>query len=145
MNDLRPRRARRVLLRLAAGTVALLALGGPTPGYIGSCDAGGSRVADPDQFCADRRDAECARDAYAGRITREMYNVCRMGIETECSGFNWAGGCSPSPETAAACVDALRDMTRIGTVTSAIPECMSGALCGTGTAPLVSPPDDDGI
>jgi hypothetical protein len=131
---------RRSLLRLAAGVVILLALGGPTPGYIGSCDAGGARVADPAQFCVDKRSAECARDLSAMRITMEMYNACSATLLSECNGFNWAAGCSPSPETADACLAALRDPSRLGTLNSEIVECNAASLCGA--APLVS---DDGI
>ncbi len=136
------RSLRRLVLRAAAGTVILLALGGPTPGYIGSCDASGPRVADPAQFCVDRRQAECARDYYGMRISADMYNACAMTIESSCAGFNWTAGCSPSPETAGACVSALREMSRVGTATAMIPECYMESLCGA--APLVSP-DPDGI
>jgi hypothetical protein len=132
----------RIAIRLGAGVIILLALGGPTPGYVGTCDAsGGSTVADPAQFCTSRKTWECARDYAAHRIDMGMYNACALGIDAACAGFNWTPGCAPSPQLADACISALSDMSRVGTPTPMIEECYTESLCGG--APLTTP--DDGI
>lgn len=137
----------RVLLRLLAGTVALLALGGPTPGYVGSCTAGSPAVVDAQEFCVNRKVAECVRDRVAERTDDPQYQSCMLMIEGACTGITW-NGCAPSAQIADACISALRDMSRIGTANAMIVECYTETLCGA--APLVSPDElvsseDDGI
>jgi hypothetical protein len=124
-----------------AGTIALLALGGPTPGYVGSCSAGSPAVVDAQQFCVDRKVAECVRDRVALRTDDPQYQACMLAISSSCEGATW-NGCAPSAQIADACISALRDMTRIGTPNTMIVECYTETLCGA--APLVTP-DDDGI
>lgn len=135
-----PKSLRRVLLRLGAGVVILLALGGPTPGYVGTCSTDTPAVVDPEQFCVDRKSSECARDRVAGRTDEATYNACANMIESQCTGATWTNGCAPSPQLAGACISALRDMSRLATLNAMIEECYQETLCGT--APLVTP---DGI
>jgi hypothetical protein len=132
----------RVALRASAGVVLLLALGGPTPGYVGNCSGGGTPAGvDPVAFCTNKRTYICARDNYAGRIDMNQYNQCRAMIDSVCAGFSF-GSCAPTQSQAQACIDALADPMRVGTPDSMIPECSSTALCG-GT--MLVAPDPGGI
>lgn len=127
--------ARRTLLRAAALVVVGLALGGPTPGYVGNCDPnGGPGTVNRVQFCTDKETYQCARDLAAGRIDMTQYNVCAGAIDSHCQGFNFPPGCLPSQPLADACIGALSDQARIGTMSQDIVECQSNSLCGA--APL---------
>lgn len=129
---------RRLAIRLGAGTILLLALGGPTPGYIGSCSVGQSAPVDAEQFCVNRKSAECVRDRVAMRTNQVMYEACANAILTQCEGATWI--CEPSAEMAAACIEALRDSDRLGMTNDMIVECSQDTFCGG--APLTLPPDD---
>ncbi len=129
--------ARKITLRLGALVIVGLALGGPTPGYVGTCDPGGSAgTVDRVQFCTDKETYQCARDLAAGRIDMTQYNVCAGHIDTDCHGFNFPAGCAPSHPLADACISALSDSSRISTRSEMIVECQSNTLCGA--APLTS-------
>ena len=122
---------RRFMLRAGALVVVALALGGPTPGYVGSCSTSGpDQSVDRVQFCVDSSTWKCARDLGAGRIDMNAYNACRARIDTDCAGFNFPAGCSPSRPRADACNSALSDANRIGTRSEDIVECQSNTLCG---------------
>lgn len=130
----------RWLLRAGALAVVATALGGPTPGYVGTCDPGGSRPAvDPEAWCNERESVECARDLAAMRINMSMYSACQASVETTCRGFNFPPGCSPSRELAAQCIDDLSRTDLLSTPSDAMPSCQSDALCGA--ASLVSDPE----
>jgi len=123
------------LLRAGALLVVGLALGGPTPGYVGNCDPGaGNSSVDRVQFCTDKETYACARDLAAGRIDMTQYNVCAGLIDGDCHGFNFPAGCAPSRQLADACIGAVSDSSRIGTMTQDLVECQSNTLCGA--APL---------
>jgi hypothetical protein len=129
---------RRFVLRAGALVVVALALGGPTPGYVGNCDGtGGSGSVDRVQFCTDELGWECARDN-ARHPDTTVYNACVAQIDRTCAGFNFPAGCAPSHQLAYACISALADAGRVATPTAMIVECQSTTLCGTG-APLTSP------
>lgn len=129
---------RRFVLRALALVVVALALGGPTPGYVGNCSPGsGTSTVDRVQFCTDKETYQCARDLAAGRIDMNQYNTCSGRIDSDCAGFNFPAGCAPSNELAHACIDALSRPERIGTPNDMIVECQSNTLCGA--APLSSP------
>ncbi len=95
-------------LRLAAGAVIFLALGGPAPGNVGGC--GTVPVADSRGFCVDKRDAECRRDHFAGRIDDVERDQCLREIETRCTGSAWPPGCSPTVDQTEACLTILLRM-----------------------------------
>ncbi len=100
------KRASRWTLRLVAGAVMFLALGGPAPGNVGGC---GSTVpvADAKNFCFDRNKAKCDRDHYAQRITQAQYDQCVAAIAGQCESFAWPPGCTPTPAQAQACINLL--------------------------------------
>jgi len=126
---------RRFAIRFGGLAVLALAIGGPTPGYVGNCDPSGSGGSvDRVQFCTDKSTYACARDRLFGRTTQEQYNTCQMQIDSMCHGFNFPSGCSPTRQLADACINAVSDANRIATPTDALPECMSSTLCGA--APL---------
>ena len=136
---------RRLVIRAAGLAVLALAIGGPTPGYVGSCDPGGgssSTTVDPHDFCVTRLTYQCARDKAAGRIMCPAdpmapcpaYNTCVASIANMCSGFNLPAGCMPSTGIAQACYDALLTPARLSTPCSlmscGLSECGTPALCG---------------
>jgi hypothetical protein len=122
---------RRLMLRACALVVVALALGGPTPGYVGSCSTSGpDQTVDRVQFCTDTSTWKCARDLAAGRIDMNGYNTCSGRIDTDCAGFNFPAGCAPSRPRADACISALSDANRISTMSDSIVECQSNTLCG---------------
>ena len=119
----------RVVLRLVAGALLLIGLGGPSPGYVGGCDSG-PRTADPFQFCVSKETYVCARECAVGRYTPEMCSaLCGSNdaIVGRCAGFNWIPGCAPSESQTGVCIDALADSSRIGTPSNEIIECQN--LC----------------
>lgn len=97
-------RASKWALRVLAGAVMALSLTGPAPGNVGGCNAGSPPEADARAFCADRRFWECRRDQFAGRIDDAQFGSCLQRIETQCSGFVWPAGCSPTQGQAEGCV-----------------------------------------
>lgn len=129
---------KRIVLRAAALVVVGLALGGPTPGYVGNCSPGGGDdgTVDRVQFCTDKLTWQCARDLAAGRIDMNRYNTCVASILSDCAGFNFPSGCAPSHPLASACIDALSARDMINIPSDMIVQCQSTTLCG---AALVSP------
>lgn len=93
-------------LRLAAGAVLFLALGGPAPGNLGGC--GTVSTADARQFCTDREFWECRRDQFAGRISNEQFNTCVGEVMATCTGFAWPAECAPTQPQADACITILQ-------------------------------------
>ena len=93
-------------LRLGAGVVLFLALGGPAPGNVGGCGTVSS--ADARQFCTDKEFWECRRDQFAGRISAEEYDACLAAVTPTCTGFAWPAMCTPTEGQTAACVTILQ-------------------------------------
>jgi hypothetical protein len=124
---------RRFVLRAAALCVMALGIGGPTPGYVGNCDAGGGSSAsvDPTTFCTYRDTYFCARDHAAMRISDAQYNTCIMAVAGNCNGFNFPPGCAPSMELAQTCYNALLASGMLATTDMNITECQTATLCGT--------------
>jgi hypothetical protein len=100
-------------LRLAAGAVLFLALGGPAPGNVGGC--GTVSNADARQFCSDKEFWECRREQFAGRMSTEEFNVCVGAVMATCTGFAWPAECTVTQGQADACVTILQrtDLTRL--------------------------------
>lgn len=144
MNQTTPRTpsslSARIALRLAVGVVAFMALGGPSPGYIGGCSR--TTVApDAAQFCSDRRIFTCARDLRAARITPEEFMTCFETSTTFCAGRNWTEGCIPTQNVLVACISALQDESRDATLTADIVECQQQSICpGSATGALTVDP-----
>lgn len=112
--------------RLLAGAITFLALGGPSPGHVGSCDGSGE-LADPAQFCEAYRTFYCAREVSGGRISGTEYNACVQrtgagGPYMFCTGFNFTPGCEPSQRSADACIRAL-DQTDVSVPTGNVAQC----------------------
>lgn len=123
---------RRVVLRLAAGALALLALGGPSPGYIGGCSGVAPSAPDAHDYCIQKNGLVCVRDVMSGRITREQFdNICYPAITTRCGGASW-GACVPNTAQTNACLTALNDASRFSTVDSEIVECNQATWCPDG-------------
>ncbi|MBN8615596.1 MAG: hypothetical protein J0L92_33685 [Deltaproteobacteria bacterium] len=120
-----PRRAR-MLPRVLAGVIAFLALGGPSPGHVGSCDGSGE-LADAAMFCEAYRTYYCARELSGGRLPQDQYLQCTMrtgpgGPYTFCSGFNFTPGCEPSQRSADQCIRAL-DTADVAVRTDDVAQC----------------------
>lgn len=106
------KRASQWVLRIAAGVVMFLALGGPAPGNIGGCGSAPA-VSSPRTFCTDREFWKCRRDQYAERIDDATADACYRAIEGTCSGFNaWPAGCAPTPAQTDACINLLQRADR---------------------------------
>lgn len=121
---------RRLLLRVLAGIVTMLALGGPSPGHVGSCD-GGSELADTAEFCEVYRTFYCTREYAGGRMALEAYNACTSrspsGAYTYCV-TNPFDACQPLKRETDACVRGLADDSdEWSTPSTAIPQCQ---ICG---------------
>lgn len=102
-----------LLLRAVVLLVMALAIGAPSPGYVGGCQTSSGGV-EPSEFCRQFQSRVCARDRAAGRIDEAGYSSCVAQIDPTCSGFNFAAGCNPTQSTAEACYSALVDPTRVG-------------------------------
>lgn len=101
------KRASRYVVRLVAGVVMFLALGGPTPGNVGGCGSS-TPVALPRQFCLDFEFWKCRREQFANRIDAAEAQACYDAIEGICSGFNaWPAMCAPTPAEADVCISTL--------------------------------------
>lgn len=123
----------RALRRLVLGAFAFVMLGGPSPGYIGSCSP--SSAPDAYMFCRDRRYTECEREARAGRATPEQFMLCYDGVPAYCEMRRTWNDCIPTSAQLAGCLDALRDSSRDATPTPELPECAdfcATALVSTG-------------
>jgi hypothetical protein len=126
----RSQSARRVLLRLAAGVVLAMGLGGPSPGYTGGCGSSGGMVADARQFCVDKNTYTCARECATGRWDAARCDAtCGPHIVPGCMSFGWTPPCAPTQSVTAACIQALRDEALIGTPVDMITECQFSTLC----------------
>lgn len=103
------KRASRYFVRLAAGVVLFLALGGPTPGNVGGCGSS-TPVANPRQFCVDFEFWKCRREQFARRIDEPTAQACFAAIDAACSGRNaWVPStCAPTPAEAQACIAMLQ-------------------------------------
>lgn len=121
-----PSRAGKVAVRLFIASIAILALGGPSPGHVGSCDGSAERTPYI-EFCVQRSTANCERDLAATRIDAEQYGVCSTNVMPGCEGGNYApcNGVETAPSTTQtdACVAALRDPGRFGLLESELAEC----------------------
>lgn len=121
-----PSRTGKVALRLLIATIAILALGGPSPGHVGSCDGSAERTPYV-EFCVQRNTANCERDLTAGRIDGPGYTLCSGSVMMNCEGGNYTpcNGVETAPSTTQtdACVAALRDPARFGLLESELAEC----------------------
>jgi hypothetical protein len=117
----RPRRTGAIVVRVIVAAIGLLALGGPSPGHVGSCD-GSAELASPGDFCTRYRTWFCARELQGGRINAAEYTNCANGIATYCASFTF-GMCVPTQRRADSCISAMSDMGRVGTPSTLIPEC----------------------
>lgn len=117
----------RALIALAL----FIALGGPTPGSIGSC-SDEITVTDAQSFCIDTQALYCLRDFKAERISEDEYDACLADVAPACRGFTWNPEiCSPPPteQRATACIAALRSSERLETPNEEIIECRADILC----------------
>lgn len=122
----------RAIPRVLAGIIAVLALGGPSPGHVGSCDGSGEQ-ADSAMFCEAYRTYYCARELSGGRLPADQYSDCTRrtgsgGPYVFCAGFNFTPGCEPSQRSADACIRAL-DTTPVSVGTGDVAQC---DFCGGG-------------
>lgn len=88
---------------------------------------------DARQFCLDRESYTCAHECPSGRYdaTRCMTDCTSTAIVSRCGAFRWAPGCSPTRATTSACIDALRDATRMDVPAGTLPECQTATICGS--------------
>lgn len=122
-----PRRAR-LVPRALAGVIAFLALGGPSPGHVGSCDGSGE-LADPAMYCEAYRTYFCARELSGGRLPPGEYAACTQrtgagGPYAWCTGFSFGADplCHPSQRSADNCIRAL-DQTDVAVPTANVAQC----------------------
>ncbi len=104
------KRASKWTLRILAGAVMFMALGGPAPGTIGGCGSTVPVMSSVDH-CTDFEKAKCDRDHYAMRIDDQQYSQCVAAIATTCSGSTWPPNCSPTPAQSKACVNLLLQLS----------------------------------
>lgn len=97
------KRATKWMLRVLAGSIMVLALGGPAPGNVGGCGSTAA-VANPGQHCTDFEFWKCRRDQFAGRINNTQFNDCVARVDDTCSAAAWPAGCYPTPAQSNACV-----------------------------------------
>jgi len=116
----------RLLTRFIVGVLAVLALGGPSPGHVGSCDGSGE-LATPSEYCPLYRAYFCAREFQGGRINAAEYTTCADQSGAFCVGFNFDAACHPTKRRADSCIQAMMDAGRVSTPTTALPECQ---YCG---------------
>jgi len=151
--------------RALVGALLLMGLGGPSPGAVGSC-GGEISTADPVQFCANRRIAECSRALARGDALppapapcvddpATSYNesepavcnwvFCIEQVPNRCSMANFAG-CNPPPTQAIAddCIAALTSVERLPQPTAEIAECNIDVICPSGAA-LSEALTEDGV
>ncbi|MDQ3036574.1 MAG: hypothetical protein M3Y87_29550 [Myxococcota bacterium] len=129
-----------LLLHVALVIAMALAIGAPTPGRIGGCNADSSGVP-PSEFCVEFQSRACARDRAAGRLDEAGYATCANNISTMCPGFNFPAACSPSQSTVSACYAALVDVSRLNQVATlsspTLAECE--AVCSGGSGGGIDP------
>ncbi len=118
-------RPRRLAPRLLAGIILFLALGGPSPGHVGSCDGSGE-LADPAEFCEAYRTYFCARELNGGRLPVTEYANCTRrtgtgGPYAYCTGFSFPCE-TPTQKSADACIRAL-DQTPVEVPTADVAQC----------------------
>lgn len=114
-----------IVLRLAVGGVAFLALGGPSPGFIGGC--GSNAPPNRYDFCIQSEYQKCAREAEAGRLDATGFAACYDGVPAYCESRRDWGTCTPTNAAVSACLSALGDTNRYPTPSNEIVECSN--LC----------------
>jgi hypothetical protein len=123
-----------LVLRAAALSVMALALGGPTPGFIGNCDQSGPAIeqnVDPHDFCTHFHTYFCYRDRAAGRLTSDAaQNTCVANVPAQCNGFNIPVTCVISESLANACYNALLRSDNLATLDANVTQCQISAICG---------------
>lgn len=133
-------RGSNLLVHVALVITMALAIGAPTPGRIGGCNADASGVP-PDEFCIEFQSRVCARDRAAGRLDEPGYATCANAITGMCGGFNFPAGCAPSQSTVSACYGALVEPSRVSVVatltTPMLAECE--AVCSGGSGGGIDP------
>lgn len=136
-----PSRAGKVAIRLVVASIAVLALGGPSPGHVGSCDGASEHTPYVD-FCMQYQQWRCVRDYNGGRaytdgspprIDGMGYQACAAEIGTRCSAGSYGvcGGIpnNPTRTQTDACIGAMADASRNGTLETALIEC-NFSSCG---------------
>jgi len=120
---------------MVIASIAALALGGPSPGHIGSCD-GSAELTSFDEFCPLFETFSCERDYNLGmsysdgspqRITESAeYRACGS-MASDCRGgsYGTCNGVSTRPTTTQtdACLAAMQDRTRFQLLKSELAEC----------------------
>jgi hypothetical protein len=110
----------RVVRRLVLGALAFVVLGGPSPGFVGSCDPSIAGSPDAYRYCTDRSGLICSRELESGRIDEAQFLACYDAIRPFCeTRRNWSG-CVPTAAAVEACLNALRDASRFGLSCSAV-------------------------
>lgn len=134
-----PSRAGKVAIRIVVASIAMLALGGPSPGHVGSCDGSAERTSYND-FCRVRDNVRCVRDfnnngsEYApgipARITAAEYSTCAADARNEtCVGGNYPlcsdnTPAAPTRTQTDACIAALSDPSRFVIPEAMLRECV---------------------
>jgi hypothetical protein len=143
---------------LIGGVAAVILLGGPAPGSIGSCSETEEQFMSAPQHCANTRAATCARRLRCCLTTAptpaeqmactNTYNDCRAPIVPECRPSAWPSDCiPPTVQESEECVMAMLDVGRTDSACAMMmidrpePECVD--LCERSAA-LVAP-DDAGM
>lgn len=125
------------LATLSVGVLLATFIAGPTPGSVGSCNADVTYANAP-QFCADRYYWTYQRAYARGEATVEETQTLVAGIPDLCTSAVFVD-CNPTQLVADACINALKDSTRLAEATDSIGECMNASLCADsgGTATLI--------
>ncbi len=131
-----PSRAGKVAIRIVVASIAMLALGGPSPGHVGSCDGSAERT-DYAEFCMNFQQWRCVRDYNEGRayldgtparLDGPGYQTCANEIAARCTGgsYGMCGDVPKAPTTTQtdACIAAMSTPARNGTPEAMLPECV---------------------
>lgn len=121
-----PSRAGKVAVRLFIASIAILALGGPSPGHVGSCDGSAERTPYP-EFCERYQTYACQRDYDGGRLDIPGYTACAADAGMGCSAGNYME-CNgvptePTQTQTDACLAAMQDPARYSLLASELIEC----------------------
>jgi hypothetical protein len=120
----------RAARRLVLGALAFVVLGGPAPGFVGSCAPSTSDAPDAYRFCTDKQGLVCGREYESSRIDAVQFEACYNGIPALCETRRTWSDCVPSSAATEACLNALRDPARFATPSNEIVEC--NTLCPSG-------------